>query len=348
MGNLRAQSASRHPLCRVSHIVDSEVHRAERLATQLSCAWGADWESAVARSDIDAVVVATSHRFLAPISIAAAKLGKHVFCEKPMACRAVEVEPLLDAVKQVSGDGSAPKVVAGYTLRHHPGIAKAHHLLKDGAIGQPYYIRAHYGHGGRPGYDREWRSSKAIGGGGELLDQGVHLIDLSRWFLGDLEMVKGVNETYFWTGTSDSDAPLKPSFAAGVDAVEDNAFILLRTSIGQAALLHASWTQWKNSFLFEVFGRDGALSVSGLGGSYGAEKLTYARRRPAGGAPEITEIPFSDTGNVWDREWGSFMQLIAPDEFRAANVSEPASAADGLQVLRIVDQLYNCARHSKT
>ncbi|MGD0096243.1 MAG: Gfo/Idh/MocA family oxidoreductase [Terracidiphilus sp.] len=344
MGNLRAQSASGHPRCRVTHIVDTDGQSAKQLARKLNCAWGVDWESAISRSDVDAVVVATSHRFLAPISIAAAKLGKHVFCEKPMACKAREAEPLIDAMKVVRGDGSNPKVVAGYTLRHHPGVAKAHRMLKEGAIGQPYYIRAHYGHGGRPGYDREWRSSKELGGGGELLDQGVHLIDLSRWFLGDFTTVKGGIETYFWTGTSDSDAPVKHSFAAGVDTVEDNAFVLLRTSIGQSALLHASWTQWKNSFLFEVFGRDGALSVSGLGGSYGAETLTYARRRPAGGAPEITEVPFCDVGNVWDSEWGAFVEAIAPSPCPAADFSEPASATDGLQVLRIVDRLYDYAQ----
>jgi len=236
-----------------------------------------------------------------------------------------------------------PKVLVGFTLRHHPGIAKAHQMLRNGAIGQPYYIRAHYGHGGRPGYDREWRLNRALGGGGELMDQGVHLIDLSRWFLGDFSAVAGGIGTYFWTGNSDSDAEVKESFTAATDSVEDNAFMLLRTSIGQTALLHASWTQWKNSFQFEVFGREGTLVVCGLGGSYGTEKLTYVRRRPEGGKPEVIEIPIDCCDSVWDREWSAFMDRIHPDASPQADLSEPASAADGLEVLKIVSRLYDCA-----
>jgi predicted dehydrogenase len=343
MGNLRADSASAHPACRVTHIVDTNGPRAEQLAKRLNCTWSIDWESAICRADVDVVVVATSHRFLAPVTIAAAKFGRHVFCEKPLAYNLSEAELIVAAIEKLRRDGFAPKVLVGFTLRHHPGVAKAHQLLKEGAIGQPYYIRAHYGHGGRPGYDREWRMNKELGGGGELLDQGVHLIDLSRWFLGDFATIEGGIGTYFWTGSSDSDAPVKRSFTAGADSVEDNAFMLLRTSIGQTALLHASWTQWQNSFQLEVFGRDGALTVSGLGGSYGAEKLTCVHRRPLGGVPEITEIPIHETGSVWDREWSAFMEVIEPGSSARDEFSEPASVADGLEVLRIVDRLYNCA-----
>jgi predicted dehydrogenase len=343
MGNLRGDSAAAHSGCRVTHIVDTDGSRAEQLAVRLNCTWSTDWESAIRRPDVNAVVVATTHRFLAPVTLAAAKLGKHVFCEKPLAYMLSEAESMVESIERIRGDEYSPKVVVGYTLRHHPGIAKAHQLLKEGAIGQPCYIRAHYGHGGRPGYDREWRMSKELGGGGELLDQGVHLIDLSRWFLGDFATVGGDIGTYFWTGSSDSDGPVKDSFAAGADSVEDNAFMLLRTSIGQSAHLHASWTQWRNSFQFEVFGHDGTLTVSGLGGSYGAEKLTYVRRRPQGGIPEIREIPIHETESVWDREWGAFMKVIEPGSSVRDDFSEPASLADGLEVLKIVDRLYVCA-----
>lgn len=343
MGTLRAHSASTDPRCLVTHIVDTNVPRAEQLAMNYGCTWSVDWESAIRNPEVDVVVVSTSHRFLAPVTISAAKLGKHVFCEKPLAYEVSEAQAIVASIEEARNDGHAPKVLVGFTLRHHPGIARAHQMLKEGAIGQPYYIRAHYGHGGRPGYDREWRMNRALGGGGELMDQGVHLIDLSRWFLGDFTTVAGSIGTYFWTGNSDSDAPVKETFAAAADSVEDNAFMLLRTSIGQTALLHASWTQWKNSFQFEVYGREGTLTVSGLGGSYGTEKLTYARRRPEGGEPELTDVPIHVTGNVWDREWDAFMELIQPCSSVQANFSEPASAADGLEVLKIVDRLYDCA-----
>jgi predicted dehydrogenase len=347
MGTLRAQSAFAHPFCKVAHIVDTNRESAERLAHKVGCSWSVDWESALSQPDIEIVVVSTTHRFLAPITLAAAKLGKHVFCEKPMACSAREAEEVIHFLGSESEQTLQPKVIIGFTLRHHHAIARAHQMLNEGAIGQPYYIRAHYGHGGRPGYDREWRMSKELGGGGELLDQGVHLIDLSRWFLGDFATVAGGIGTYFWTGSSDTDAPVKHSFAAGADFVEDNAFMLLRTSIGQTALLHASWTQWKNSFNFEVYGRDGALLVDGLGGSYGPERLTHVRRRAEGGVPETSVVPLADPGNVWDREWNALMATIRPDCASPGEISKPTSAAGGVEVLRIVDRLYDHARNEE-
>ena len=141
------------------------------------------------------------------------------------------------------------------------------------------YVRARYGHGGRLGYDREWRADPAIAGGGELLDQGVHLIDLTRWFLGDVTEVRGHVGTFFW------DMP-----------VEDNGFVCLRTGDGQVAWLHASCTEWKNLFCFEIFGRDGKLQIDGLGGSYGVERLTFYSMLPQMGPPETTiwEYPGED------------------------------------------------------
>ena len=126
---------------------------------------------------------------------------------------------------------------------------------------------ARYGHGGGPGYDREWRADPEIAGGGELLDQGVHLIDLARWFCGDFTEVAGHVATYY-------ECP-----------VEDNGFALLKTADGRVAWLHASCTEWKNLFSFEIFGRVGKLQIDGLGGSYGAERLTFYRMLPEMGPP---------------------------------------------------------------
>jgi len=340
MGRLRAQSAVAHPRCQVVHVVDTNAAMAEQLAHVVGGSWSVDWERALERPDIDIVVVSTTHRFLAPITLAAVKLGKHVFCEKPMARESSEVKALVQYLDSVRHGDLKPQVIVGFTLRHHPAAARAYQMLQAGSIGQPYYIRAHYGHGGRPGYDREWRMDKELGGGGELLDQGVHLIDLSRWYLGDFESVTGTLGTYFWTGSSDVDDPVKASFMLPGTPVEDNVFMLLKTKIGQTASLHASWTQWKNSFEFEIFGRDGALILNGLGGSYGTETLTHVRRNPEGGVPETTEIVLGDCANIWDREWNAFMAKLQPECAEGADLSEPTSVSGGLEVLRIVDRLY--------
>ena len=131
------------------------------------------------------------------------------------------------------------------------------------------FIRARYGHGARIGYDKEWRANPEISGGGELLDQGSHLIDLSRWFLGNFVNIKGAMNTYYWD--------MK---------VDDNAFMILKNKNEKVAFLHVSCTEWKNTFSMEIYGEKGKLEVSGLGGSYGTEKLTFYKMHKKMGPPE--------------------------------------------------------------
>ena len=138
----------------------------------------------------------------------------------------------------------------GFNHRYHRAFRKARVLVDDGALGELMFIRARYGHGARIGYDREWRANPVRSGGGELIDQGPHLIDLARWFLGDFVEIVGWAHTYYW------DMP-----------VDDNAFLLLKTAGRRAAFLHVSCSEWKNSVLFEIYGRTGKLEIAGLWGS---------------------------------------------------------------------------------
>ena len=213
----------------------------------------ADFRDAVNDPGVDAVIVSTLNASLAVIALAAIRAGKHVLIEKPAALNSAELDPLMAevAVRKVC-------VRVGYNHRYHPAFQKARELFESGALGPLMFIRARYGHGGRTGYDREWRADPKLSGGGELIDQGVHLIDLARWFLGDFTTVDGHAATFFW------EMP-----------VDDNAFLSLRTATGQTAWLHASCTEWKNLFSLEIYGRDGKLQMDGLGRSYGVEKLTY-------------------------------------------------------------------------
>ena len=155
------------------------------------------------------------------------------------------------------------------------------------------------------------------GGGGELLDQGVHLIDLARWFLGDFTRVSGRTPSYFWKMP-----------------VEDNAFLLLETAAGQIAFLHASWTEWKNLFSFEICGRDGKLEISGLGGSYGAERLTFYKMKPEMGPPETTAWEFPSPDNSWETEFAEFLEDI-----RLRRQPRPG-IADAQAALRVVERVY--------
>ena len=353
MGRLRAASADQHPRCEVAGIADSRLPQAQLLASEFGCMATKDWTQLVSREDLDVVVVATPPKYSAAISAAALQAGKHVFCEKPGARAAAEVEKVLRALHGAwppvgavnaasSGKYLAPQFVMGFTLRHHPAIARARHLLAGGEIGRPMYVLGRYGHGGRPGYAQEWRAQRDLAGGGELLDQGVHLIDLSRWFLGEFAQVTGTVDAYFW----------RPDPPAEGDPLEDNAFLLLRSAQGFTASLQASWTQWKNHFGFEVYGENGFLQVQGLGGSYGEEKLLMGRRNPEGGSPEIKEIRLSGSvtaeshDDVWALEWQAFINALLGEELHAG--VPPASAYDAWQALRIVEAVYEASRTGAT
>lgn len=334
MGGIRARSARAHPACQVVHVVDAVPERARALAREMDCAAGSDWEALLARQDIDGVVVATTHKDLAPITVAALEAGKRVFCEKPMARNATEARAVVEAAARFEPSAGAA-VTVGYSLRHHPAVALTRRFVRAGRIGRPLYLRGRYGHGGRPGYDQEWRADRRISGGGELVDQGVHLIDLSRWLLGDLDQVTAVLETFCWRGLPDSPPP-----------VEDNAFLLLRGSTGAVASLHASWTQWRNLFSLEVFGEEGFLAAEGLGGSYGPEQLLIGRRRRQGGPPDLEPVSFPDGGpSVWDLEWDDFVRAAWPNGGAEA-VS--ATVAEGWNVLRTVEAAYRSSREGRT
>jgi predicted dehydrogenase len=317
IGHKRARALTESRLVAVA---DTNRVRAEQLAALYpSCTGSDDWLQVVSRSDVDVVIVATTNQALAPVTAAALRHGKHVLVEKPAARSAVELAPLVAAARSA---GVVGKV--GFNHRFHPALGKARELVDNGVLGPLLYIRGRYGHGGRLGYDREWRADPAIAGGGELLDQGVHLIDLTRWFLGDVTEVHGSAHTYFWKMP-----------------VEDNGFLSLHTAAGQVAWLHASCTEWKNLFCFEITGRDGKLQIDGLGGSYGVERLAWYRMLPQMGPPETTiwEYPGEDTS--WRDEYANLLHCIRTGQ-------EPCgSLADALAALEVVQRVYEQSEPSK-
>jgi predicted dehydrogenase len=247
-----------------------------------------DWKSAAARPDADIVIVATTNDWLTPVGQYALEHGKHVLVEKPGARSAAELKPFLQLARK-----AGTKVKVGFNLRCHPAMLKAREIIDSGVMGELMFVRGRYGHGGRIGYNREWRADKAISGGGELLDQGVHLIDLARWYLGDFEKVTGWAPTYYW------DMP-----------VDDNGFMALRTARGQMAWLHASCTEWKNMFCLEIYGLTGKLQIDGLGGSYGEERLSFYRMLPEMGPPETTTWNYPGADKSWEVEFASFIDAI--------------------------------------
>lgn len=317
VGARRAAVAAGSPRSELVMVADVDESRARDVAAAHQSGCSTDWREVVAHPGVDAVVVSTVNKYLAPITIAALDAGKHVLCEKPLGRSYQEATAMVAAARK-----HQRVVKVGFTLRFHPGLQQAHTICQGGDIGPLFFIRAVYGHGGRPGYDQEWRGDADLAGGGELLDQGVHLLDLSRWFLGDFQEVMGVTPCWFWD----------------VAPLEDNAFMLLRTALGQVASLHTSWTQWRNRFSFEVYGRDGYVKLDGLGGSYGQETLTVGRRRPESGPPEEKHFEHAGPDRSWEEDWSDFLDAIETGRPPAA------SGNDGLAVMRLVQAVYDAAR----
>jgi predicted dehydrogenase len=317
IGTRRAAETSLHSRTRLLLCIDTSHAPARATAERYGAAWSTDWHIAVEDERIDVIVVCTPNAFAYEIAVAALERGKHVLIEKPMGCNLAQAEALAAIAHRAPG-----RFKVGFNHRYHPAVSRAHELVQLGEIGEIISLRARYGHGGRPGYEREWRCDPKLSGGGELVDQGVHVADLIAWFAGVPSQAFAYVQTAVW--------PIAP--------VEDNAFGLLRYDNGVVASLHTSWTQWKNLFSLEIFGRDGSLTVDGLGGSYGLERLTIARRNASGGAPAMREEAFDGPDRSWAIEWHQFVDAIE----RATTYW--GTADDGLAAMRIVSALYRSSR----
>ncbi len=291
---------------------DTDVQRAQSLAKDFHCAACPDSSSLLQRGDIDLVVVATANNALAAETIHAMESGCHVLVEKPAARSVLEIQQAQEASSR-----TGRLVRVGFNHRYHAAFRKAFTLLKEDRLGDVMFLRATYGHGGRLGYEQEWRMNPAISGGGELIDQGVHLIDLARCVLGDFVQVIGRAETFFWNTPCD-----------------DNAFMMLRSEAGQTAFMQVSCTEWKNSFSFEIYAKNAKLHITGLGGSYGVERLAYYRMLPAMGPPETTIWEFPQADPSWALEFTEFLEDIRLGRQPAAGLP------DALAALEVVDRIY--------
>lgn len=271
-----------------------------------------NWEVLLKQDNIKIVIIATTHDMLCEITKKAIKYKKNILVEKPASRNAKELKELIDAAKL-----SNSKIHVGFNHRFHRSFIKAKNLIDNNQIGELMFIRARYGHGGRLGYEKEWRAKPEISGGGELLDQGSHLIDLSNWFLGNLSFSSGYMKNYYWDM-----------------AVEDNCFMILKNKKEKIAFLHVSCTEWKNTFSFEIYGKLGKIDISGLGGSYGTEKITLFKLLPEMGPPETFSWEFPMKDNSWTTELIEFFNDIKSNTNKLNNLD------DALFNLEIIDKIY--------
>lgn len=292
-------------------ICDINLERAEALALEFKCKSEHDWKKVVKDPNIQAVIVSTINKYLAQITKEAILQKKHVLVEKPGAKNLLELKKIALVFKNKT------VLMYGYNHRYHPAILMAKKIIDSKKYGKVLFIRAKYGHGGRLGYEKEWRFNKDLAGGGELLDQGVHLIDLTNYFCGELSDVLGTTNKLFWRSE-----------------LEDSAFFILRNKKGPIAHLSASCVEWKNIFCFEVILQTAKIQIDGLGKSYGREKLTLYTMKPEMGPPQIEEFLFDEKDTSWEEETKHFFDLIRKKKYNNQSLN------DAIYTLSIVDKLY--------
>ncbi len=279
---------------------DIDPKKAEEFSKQFKTKIFDSPEKLIESNEIEVVFICTLHDSLFELTKIAMAENKHILVEKPGAKNLEEVLELLSLKEK-----STSKIRVGFNHRYHRAFRKLDELIEEDHLGDLMFLRSRYGHGGRLGYEKEWRADLDKSGGGELIDQGPHLIDLSRKILGEFEEVHGTVHTYFWDME-----------------VDDNAFLTLTTSEEKVAFLHVSCTEWKNTFSMEVYGKKGKAHISGLGGSYGVEKLIFYKMSDQMGPPEtqVWEYPMED--DSWQFEIQEFFNDIKLDREPEAGLIE--------------------------
>jgi len=270
---------------------------------------------------IDIVFVCTPNAYSPEIVIHSLNQGKHVFCEKPPGLNVEDIRRIV-AAEQTN---RPLKLMFGFNHRYHPGVTEAKVLAESGRFGRILWLRGVYGKSGGLNFEKSWRNKKEISGGGILLDQGIHMLDLFRLFCGDFQEVKSFVTNSYWNVE-----------------LEDNAFAIMRNERGQVAMLHSSANLWKHTFRLEIFLEKGYMLISGLlskTGSYGRETLVVGKRQFedetfALGNPR-EEVTYFDRDVSWVSEVNDFVDCIKNDK-PVVN----SSSQDALKIMELIDRIY--------
>ena len=276
-----------------------------------------NWKDLIKLKELDIIIISTVHNLLAPILLEACRNKKNILVEKPAAIHLKDLSKIIKLSKK-----NKNKIRVGYNHRFHSAIIKSKEIIDKKLLGKLMFIKASYGHGGRLGYEKEWRMKSKISGGGELIDQGSHLIDLSIFFLGKVKKVTSKLENFFWNTN-----------------VDDNAFITLKFKNNCISFLHASCTEWKNNFIFEIYGTKGKLKIEGKGGSYGRENLVFYKMSKKMGPPTIKKWFFSKNDNSWKTELNELYNDINYNRNSNPGLDQAYS------VLKIIKNIYKANKY---
>ncbi|MEA5504682.1 Gfo/Idh/MocA family oxidoreductase [Halotia wernerae UHCC 0503] len=316
--NRRALSIDQHEFSTISFIAGLEESEAKDLANKYNAKFLQSWEGVVNNNEIDIIVVCTPPHIHLEIVSAALKNKKHVLCEKPLTRNSLDAQKLVTIAKE-----NNVILKCGFNHRHHPAMIKAHKIISDGLIGNLITGRALYGICGRQGCEKEWRSDPQIAAGGQLMEQGIHCIDLFRWYVGEFDSVSANIATMIF--------PIYP--------LEDTATALLHQNHGFCATVHSSITQWRNRFRFELYGDNGYFEITGLGGSYDLQQIHIGMREPSEPFTEVV-VDYRGGDKSWNEEWNHFMNAILHNKILIG------SGEDGVKAMRIVEAAYLSSKNS--
>jgi predicted dehydrogenase len=315
MGRIRAQAVRESGRGEVVAIFDTNPANFSEPALM-----AASPEVVFANPRVDAVFVCTPNYLNKPLTIAGLKAGKHVFCEKPPAFTARDVEEIR-AVEALSGK----RLMYGFNHRHHESIQKMKQIVDSGELGRILWMRGRYGKEVDENFFKGWRAKKELAGGGIMLDQGIHMLDLFLFLGGGFDEVQAMVSNLFWK----------------MDGIEDNVFANFRSSkTGICASLHSTMTQWRYLFSLEVFLEKGALVLNGLktsSGAYGDEELSVKRntRNHAGSFSSEERYSFH-TDTSWTLEAAGFFDSIAGQHMVASG-----NSTDAFAVMDLISRIYH-------
>lgn len=270
--------------------------------------------------DIDIIIVCTPNFLNKELTIKALKAGKHVFCEKPPAFTAEEVAE----IQEVEKNTDSRKLMYGFNHRHHDSVIRMKEIVDSNEFGKIIWMRGRYGKSVTEDYFDNWRAKKDLAGGGILIDQGIHMLDLFLHLAGDFDSVKAEVSNLYWNLE-----------------VEDNAFVILRnTKSGIDASLHSTMSQWRHLFSLEVFLEKGYMVLNGLitsTMSYGEEILSIAKNRST--APAATWKDEVKTQYIDDHSWRYELEHFL-DAIENDTPIQIGSSEDAHKLMTIIDEIY--------
>jgi predicted dehydrogenase len=269
---------------------------------------------------LDVLFVCMTNNMAAEVTIAGMNKGLHVFCEKPPGLNVEDIERVLECEKT----HPSLKLMYGFNHRYHESVQEALKLVHSGELGRVINLRGVYGKSKLITFDQtDWRTRRKMAGGGILLDQGIHMVDLMRLFGGEFEEIHSFVSDGFW----------------GYD-VEDNAYALMRTSEGVVGMLHSSATQWRHCFQLEIGMEHGSILLEGIltgSKSYGAETLTVAYSKPEtdNGDPKEKTTRYNNDSS-WDEEISLFAETVCNNRPVVSG-----SSAEALKTMQLVFKIYH-------